>query len=379
MGPWLDITLALLVLVSILQYPWFMKNCVRVAAILSWFLVVYIIVTIPSVKTPYLGVVVSWALFLFFIFSLNLLFQTLSKLDLRLFAGRFIILRISVLSIGVIVALFLFHWHVYYYTGGLAAEPGNGALYARRFELLSSVADQIEREAQIPELTYLPTATQYFNRSALQFTFSQRHFADNLLVAERSTEADIKKHFAALASANAALIFDPTDPELIPYLPGTELLGVIATRLARDKDFMFKARFLTADGQHYIDLYHRRPVLEGVRVVSGFLPFEGPYPKQQLPIFRWATGSDAKLVVIAEKPHALHLEGRSTLADQFIGVGVNDHYLGECHFPEDGTTGECNFDIPREINATELTLHFSHPGTDEEGQRSAIFQRISVN
>lgn len=372
MGAWFSVTLILILFLGALKYRQVLANHIRLAAVAAWCVVTYLAVTIPAVKTPYLGIVVSFAALLIFLAALKSLLSTLSGLaDKRL--SRF--LTYGACAGLVTLAATLFHWHVYYYTGGAPAISGGGAMRAQRVALVDQMTDALEVPPPQSALVYIPTATPYLNASTLQFAFYQKQVF-NVTLGDRSTSSSMQDQLAALAAATEVILPDAGDPELVPYLPATLLVAPLTNIVTHDPNMELKATFETADGLHHFRIYQRRPPFDGVVAVSGFLPLEGPYPQWNLPQLRWAIGAQAHLAPGIVQPHSLFLQGRTPFADQLITVSIDGTPLGLCQLPKDGATGQCTFALPANFSGKDIALQFSHPGPASQGQRSVLFQEI---
>lgn len=244
MGVWFFVTLALLATLAICNRRQLRAHMARLTAIAAWCLVAYLSVTIPAVKSPYLGIVVSCAVFFLFIAALRLLFTRLSPPVSAAAAAALVLLCAT-----------LFHWHVYYYTGGLTSL-GNPALNARRLALVEQITNIIATRTPAGGIAYLPTATPYLNSSILQFALYQRHIntinIDNLAFSD-----DLQAHLVLIATASDIILPDPADPGLISYLPATSLMPAIAAAVKSDPSLHLVATLPAEDGLHHILIYRR--------------------------------------------------------------------------------------------------------------------------
>lgn len=370
MGGWLELTLALLLLAGLLRPSWVHQNHRRLIAVLIWFVVTYLCITVPGVKSPYLGIVLPCAVFLIFIAALKYL------LDITL-NGRHLQrqIRLGWCAILSCLAIFQFHWHVYYYTGGLPFIPGNKQLYAQRFALIDQITDKLAAGLPQGGTVFVPTATMYLNSSVLQFALYQRNIT-NIAVSDRSFDSELIEQEQAIESADIVVLPAPADPELIPYLPSSFVATAVSSYMAQDQQLALQAAFEAVNGAGQVMIYERKPVFVGLSPVDGFLPEEGPYPEWQLARIRWAVGGQADLEPSKTTGRVLIIRGRSPYADQLISVTIGGKVAGTCKLPDLDRTGICTLHLMPISSNTDIKLHFSHPGPIGQGMRSVLFQDI---
>jgi hypothetical protein len=388
MGPWLVITILLLVTAAILQWKWIANHRARVAAIAAWAFVAYLAVAIPAMKSVFLGVVVSCTIFLFCIAALAAIFAKIWEFESENTGLISVALKYCLSAALLVAAILTFHWHVYYRDAGNHAESAgnhyeleNATVSARRFALIDQLLDQIIQPPQ-SSIIYVPAITGYINGSVLQFFILQRRLRDASVIEflrgqDLLFDNEIVDQLAVLASATDVILLDPDDPE-IATIPSTSILRDITEKAASDPDLQLKAVFETADNLHHVTLYERRPPFEGVRAVSGFLPTEGPYPQWNLPYIRWANAEVAQLEPTSNKHDLLYLKGQSSVADQSITVKVDEQSIGICRLPVAWLTVECAMAMPQNLVPKKITLQFSRRGPESVQGHSAFFQKIQL-
>lgn len=269
MGAWLYITAFLLLIAGILQRHWVIDNRGRVAAIAAWCVATYLAVTLPTPKTPFLGVIVSCTVLLLFIAAFGGLLAKIA--DFRSH-NSFRLAPIAHKSIvGAALVIFIaFIWHIYYRNEGRAHELASSAISARQFALIDQIVDASISASSQRMIIVLPAIGPYLNAEELQFAFLQRHIRNATAVSLYTTNK-IADHLSAIAAATDVVLFEPGDPYMYSYLPSAAILPEITKKVTSDPGLVLEKTFESADSRHHVRLYHRLPPLQGVRAVSGFL------------------------------------------------------------------------------------------------------------
>ena len=80
--------------------------------------------------------------------------------------------------------------------------------------------------------------------------------------------------------------------------------------------------------------------MPGWRAISGFDPWEGPYPKRRLERCRWAHGPAARFQIEADTPGPARvvIAGRCYVPDQCLKLVHDGVIVGERPFPPDSGT-----------------------------------------
>ena len=374
MGPWLMITVALLVSAGVLQYRWLKNNWLSVAAVAAWGLVAYLLVTLPSTKSPFIGAIVSCTILLLFILALASILAKASEWVAQGSSGVGQVLKSSLCAGLAIFAIATFNWHRFYSTGGRYTSIENHTISAKRFELIDKVVDEMAHSGHSIAL-YMPTITAYLNGPVFQFAFLQRGMRD-ATARDIGGSGKLDVQLAALGAATDVLVLEPNDPEILPFLPSTAILRQVTEKIAADPELRLKKMFETANSAHHVALYQRRLPFEGVHALSGFLPTEGPFPQWNLSYIRWATSQEAHLALTVSAFNMLYLKSQSAVDDQSIAVSVAGRELGVCRLPVAWVTKECEIPLAPDAKAGGITLRFSRLGP--KGDRPAFFQKIEV-
>ncbi|MGE0481527.1 MAG: glycosyltransferase [Phycisphaerae bacterium] len=84
------------------------------------------------------------------------------------------------------------------------------------------------------------------------------------------------------------------------------------------------------------------PSYPGWRAVSGFLDWEGPYPKDNLPRCRWTVGPLSRIEFVIEQPgrYALMVACRNYWEGQRLRLVHDGHVVGESHIPVTRNLGD---------------------------------------
>jgi hypothetical protein len=137
--------------------------------------------------------------------------------------------------------------------------------------------------------------------------------------------------------------------------------------------------FPPRDGDYNISIYawmrpgYRKPFRD-LRAISGFLPIEGPYPKWDLPLVRWARGSSARAQMKTSWSGTgrLMMRARSPLAGQSINVLLNGQAIRTCDLAEPNVFADCS--LPATISSSPVVdLLFAKSGSEADWLHSVLF------
>lgn len=379
MGQWFFITAFLMLIAAFVQYRWVSSHRGRIAAIAAWCFIAYLGVTLPAIKYPSFGVVVSGAMLVLFAAALSGILTKIGDFGRQISSPpTAAALKFVLCSILLAFAVMNFRWHIYNSNAGASAEVANPIISAKRFALVEQLVDEaVPRQLSAGQraIIVVPTVGLYLNPTLLQFVTVQRRISNTTFV-DNHASADVAKHLELIAGASDVILSEPGDSEMLPWVPSASVLPEILKAVAHDQDWELRRTFDSVDGKHHILLYHRRPPLRGVRAVSGFLDTEGPYPQWNMGYVQWAVGQEARLDRISDAHSLLHIEAIGSMPDQSIEVNVDGRELGVCRLPN--VFEVCEIPIPQELEANKITLHFLNHSTDDQVGRAVLFKRIDL-
>ena len=271
----------------------------------------------------------------------------------------------------------LFNWHWWNRTGETAvAETRLDA--KRRFDLIGETADYFESNGYRKQNIFFPVLTRYLNPHILQFQFAKRRLA-GVYAFDAHRDTTLEGQREAIARADYVLLFDEADHEIMQLFPSTKLYPQVRQLVLTDSTSRLVKEISTADGQHRISIYARRGPsqlsLHNMRPITGFLPFEGPYPQWNLPNVRWTTGhsASAQFKTSWTGVGTLMMRVQARMADQRINVFLDGQPLGTCQLQLPDVAVDCSFPILLSSASPVVDFRFAKSITEGDRQLSVLF------
>lgn len=375
MGVWLWITIFLVAINVMLglRARWLINS--RTIGLIIFFILAYVLVTIPPTKSSYLGVIVSVLFMAFYVLACGGIIASLTPGKTY---GRWIAVGFcAALSITSVV---VFHWAAW-----APLRTSSHLMAARRQGIIRELGDYLESQAvaQTKEIIFFPVSTQFLNMSTLQFELHKRRL-ENVETIWNIFSPDEQR--GALNEADYVILFDEDDPDILRFLPDAALYSQTRRLVVANPFFKEGLELATADGFHKIRVYARknspnREPFHNLGPISGFLPIEGPYPQWNLPLVRWATGpaARAEFSVDWRGKGRLVMRARSPLAGQSIDVMLDGEPAGTCDLATPDEFVECSLPVNVSRPLSVVVLSFSKTGSVEDSGRSVLFTELRLD
>jgi len=204
----------------------------------------YLCVTIPHMKSVFLGVIVACTVFVIFIevtiFIVNQLVGT----------GKTRLLALLLVGLTVF-SLSTFNWGAR--SGVIEFEPALTA--ERQKELLTDVAHEIAIHSNGNSKVFFTAATQYFNADTLNFEFLRKRYR-GLEAAGAPLDDTMSSAAPALKTANFVITFSHDNTEVLE-LPNATILRAQNEAIEQQSDLKLVKIFSTPSGVGTIMLYQR--------------------------------------------------------------------------------------------------------------------------
>jgi hypothetical protein len=373
MGVWFWITIFLVSVDVILGLLTRRPLNSRAIGLIIVFVLAYGLVTLPSIKTPFLGVIVSIFFMVCYVLACCGIIESLARVKNY---GRWIAVGFGAALLTTSAAAFHWAWPILGTSSHLTAGRRNGIIQQLGDYIESHVADYTN------QMLFFPAITQFVNSGTLLFELQKRRVENVNTVSHIFSFAGQR---AALGGADYVILFDESDPDILP-LPDKAYYSQVKALVVSDPSFAKKLDLPTADLQYKISVYARKnssnqsPFL-GLSPISGFLPIEGPYPQWNLSLVRWATGYSARAKISANTLGEGHLlmRVRSDIAGQSIDVKVDEEHAGTCDLSTPGVFVACSFSVNLNRPEAVLDLLFGKSGSAKDGGRSVLFTELRLD
>lgn len=246
-GPWLSITIFLII--ADFAFYLLTKRSLnrRQIGLYTVFIVAYIFVTLPQVKSPYLGVIVPTFLLTFYVMACGGIIGSILRLRRYGKAGA-----IGFATVLLISSAAIFHWPWWWGT------PRNHFEAAQRFEIIRKIGDYLEFHVHDDpkQLVIFSHKTTFFNEPILGFELQRRRLREVRVVGLNVNNLGELQSF--VATADYAVLFDEDDPEILRWTPGSALGSQMRAFVVNDPTFQKGLTVPTADGDHVITIYARK-------------------------------------------------------------------------------------------------------------------------
>ena len=396
MAAWVFVTMAMVAIVVIgLILSRQSRSLRRVAGMALVFAVSFGFVSIPSHKSPYLGVQVTAFFFVFFLLATRALFtaalagsgrapipaNTSGMADavrpgrVGSALGQLLAIVFGVAITG--MALESFQWHWFHRTD--KPSIGEPDVLAERRALIDAVYAAVKPKGDTVSKVYFPAIDYYLNADILTFAFVRRGDADDDAF-DNHRDDTVATHLENIRAATHVVLVSPEDPDLLTWLPSAKSLPAVSAAVRADPTLVKIASLQPPLSGGPIEIYERKSAFETVRPGVGFLPREGPYPQWNLPKLRWAVGSDATLQLItpAPGPATLQLEVQSPVADQTVTASIAGRVQGQCTVAVAYSSTTCAIPVTIEAGDSEITLSFSKTDPSTDQKRAVILLNQSL-
>ena len=204
MGVWFWITIALVLVDVVLGLLTRRPSDGSKTGLIIVFLFAYALVSIPSVKSPYLGSVVSIFFMTFYVLACSGIIGSLLQLKNY---GRWVAVGFCAGLLLTSAAVFDWAWWPLGTISHLTAT--------RRHEIIQRLADYIEAGGDKAPTVFFPVITQFVNGNTLQFELQKRRVKNANI--EQLHSLDGQRD--ALAAADYVVLFDEIDPDILRSFP----------------------------------------------------------------------------------------------------------------------------------------------------------------
>jgi hypothetical protein len=220
MGLWLHLALASTFIAGIAAavqraaVPWRAVYSYIVVAIVA-----YVAVSVPTNKSPFLGVLVPCMILVGFVHATSFLYALTGRSNRRI-AWR------TALTVTLLGSAFLLaepHWSIR--SGGVRSAD-RPEVAARRFALVRDLADRLESRVPRPREIFFATATDYCNATTLAFELERRRQRPTRLL-DALYETDGSSFRERVQAADVVISFEESYDELMSRLPSTKHLGLV--------------------------------------------------------------------------------------------------------------------------------------------------------
>jgi uncharacterized membrane protein SirB2 len=247
MGPWLSIT----IFVVIADFALYLltKRSInrRRIGLYTVFTLAYILVTLPQVKSPYLGVIVPTFLLSFYAMACGSIIGSILHLGRYGRAGA-----ISFAAILLIISAAAFNWPWWWGTASSHFEA------TQRFEIIRKIGDYLEFHVHGDprRMVIFSHKTTFLNEPILGFELQKRRLQEVRIVGPNVN--NLGELHSSIATADYAVLFDEHDPEILQWTPGSALGSQIRAFVIDDPAFQKDLTVPAADGHHVISVYARK-------------------------------------------------------------------------------------------------------------------------
>jgi hypothetical protein len=372
MGYWFWITIFLVAVATVLCLAVKRSTNRQIVGLFIVFLFAYALVSIPSTKSAFLGVIVTTFFLSFYVMACGSIVGLLIRLG---HYGRWVAVGFGGALLLTSAAVVDWPWS--------NQIPSSHLEAARHYDIIRHVGDYLESRSDdfADEITFFPVISDYLNPQIMQFELQKRR----VKFESSSYLPTMTAQRAALANADHVILFDEDDPEIIQYLPGASLYSQVRPLVVGDPAFKKDLEFLKADGIHKISIYTRKHSLHAspfakMHPIAGFMPIEGPYPQWNLPLVRWAQGSSARAVFSTDPSGAgrLTMRARSDVAGQSIEVKCDGEPAGTCDLAP-GVFVSCSLPVSIMHPSTNIELRFSKSGSQGDPMHSVLFSELRLD
>lgn len=342
-GGWFYLALPTLVTAVVLavRYPPIRGT---VGSFLSVFLVAYLLVTLPSNKTPFIGLAVSALILMGLVGTTAWL--------LRRIGERRSVLTWSVLGVLGLVALST-NSFVNIYQPRASTESEKAQAIAQ-WTVMDDLLDILyEPRNGGLSVGYLSTAP-YSNDHAVALQARLRSLP-SLKRVDIGQLYSPEKLEDVLEESDLVVAYAPDNHSVVDWLPsGDSAFRALAIdRLARDSRFHRYAEVVDPSNGDEIYVYRKTQPFEGLVSATGMNDLEGPYPQWDLPKVRWALAPEAivRFSGVPLSKGVLRFEARSSeVTDQQMTISI----LG---------LPDATFPVGADFMAGEIPVSISESGT----------------
>jgi hypothetical protein len=250
MGVWFVVTVVLVAINLALGLAMWRSADRRVIGLIIVFIFGYLLVTIPSMRSPETGVVVSLFCMTFFVLACGGIIASLApakRYGLWITAGLCGALCITALC----VASMMIDWPY-------SALPTDSYLSAtRHWDAIRRIADYFASRSkpQTRVAIFLPAITQFINADTLQFELYKRGIGNVETISHLFSLDDQR---ATLERSNYVILFDVDDPDILSFLlPDRSLYPRIREIIISNPAFEESFNYRSTAG-HTIEVYARK-------------------------------------------------------------------------------------------------------------------------
>jgi hypothetical protein len=257
---------------------------------------------------------------------------------------------------------------------GIRGTPHADFMWDANNRIIDTIAEQKDRS---PVVVYI-SAVGDVNADTLQWMAVKRSLNAKFSVDPMSDK--IESHLQAMRAADV-IIAPEAGIRTVVYstFPSARISGEILTALEGDSCFVQKDRIRTPDGKHLF-VFINNP-FRGWTEESGIGLVEGPYPEQQLPRVRTASGVETRMVPDGIRPGLITITGSAMTyaANQQMTIRVGQDLVGTVGLPEAKKfvdfTVSAKLDTPWE---PVIISYSTSDHTDPARPVAVMFQRLTI-